>query len=136
MFSSWSRTQKSTLRRAAGGLATSRTEDLATRHCIKPASDATCLLKLTTTFLLATHLSPELKYVRYSSSAGYYQDYSPRAFQVRSGIFRDVLRGISPPGRTGSATVWRCVAPLLAQMRSGDRIEQCRLSGVTRRTFA
>src|SRR5258708_37664643 len=62
MFSLWSRTQKSTLRRAAGGLVTSRTEDLATRHCIKPASDATCLLKLTTTFLLTTHLSPELKY--------------------------------------------------------------------------
>ena len=27
-------------------------------------------------------------------TAGYYQDYSPRAFQVQSGIFRDVLRGI------------------------------------------
>ena len=31
-------------------------------------------------------------------TAGYYQDYSPRAQQVQSGIFRDVLRGISPPG--------------------------------------
>ena len=31
-------------------------------------------------------------------TAGYYQDYSPRAFQVQSGIFGDVLRGISPPG--------------------------------------
>ena len=31
-------------------------------------------------------------------TAGYYQDYSPRAFQVQSSIFRDVLRGISPPG--------------------------------------
>jgi len=31
-------------------------------------------------------------------TAGYYQDYSPQAFQVLSGIFRDVLRGISPPG--------------------------------------
>jgi CubicO group peptidase (beta-lactamase class C family) len=31
-------------------------------------------------------------------TAGYYQDYSPEAFQVQSGIFRDVLRGISPPG--------------------------------------
>jgi len=30
-------------------------------------------------------------------TAGYYQDYSPRAFQVQSGVFRDVLRGISPP---------------------------------------
>jgi CubicO group peptidase (beta-lactamase class C family) len=29
-------------------------------------------------------------------TAGYYQDYSPRAFQVQSGVFRDVLRGISP----------------------------------------
>ena len=27
-------------------------------------------------------------------TAGYYQDYSPQAFQVQSGIFRDVLRGI------------------------------------------
>ncbi len=26
-------------------------------------------------------------------TAGYYQDYSPQAFQVQSGIFRDVLRG-------------------------------------------
>jgi CubicO group peptidase (beta-lactamase class C family) len=31
-------------------------------------------------------------------TAGYYQDYSPRAFQVQSGIFRDVLRGISLRG--------------------------------------
>jgi len=31
-------------------------------------------------------------------TAGYYQDYSPRAFQVQSGVFRDVLRGIPPPG--------------------------------------
>ncbi len=31
-------------------------------------------------------------------TAGYYQDYSPRAFQVQSGVFKDVLRGISPPG--------------------------------------
>jgi CubicO group peptidase (beta-lactamase class C family) len=30
-------------------------------------------------------------------TAGYYQDYSPRAFQVQYGVFRDVLRGISPP---------------------------------------
>ncbi|MBN8940873.1 MAG: serine hydrolase [Rhizobiales bacterium] len=28
-------------------------------------------------------------------TAGYYQDYSPRAFQVQSGIFRDVLRAVS-----------------------------------------
>jgi CubicO group peptidase (beta-lactamase class C family) len=31
-------------------------------------------------------------------TAGYYQDYSPRAFQVQYGVFRDVLQGISPPG--------------------------------------
>jgi CubicO group peptidase (beta-lactamase class C family) len=31
-------------------------------------------------------------------TAGYYQDYSPQAFQVQSGVFRDALRAISPPG--------------------------------------
>ena len=31
-------------------------------------------------------------------TAGYYQDYSPRAQQVQSDIFRDVLRGVSLPG--------------------------------------
>ena len=31
-------------------------------------------------------------------TAGYYQDYSPQAFQVQYGIFRDVLRGIPPAG--------------------------------------
>ena len=31
-------------------------------------------------------------------TAGYYQDYSQRALQVQSGVLRDVLRGISPPG--------------------------------------
>src|SRR4051812_3503935 len=31
-------------------------------------------------------------------TAGYYQDYSPRAFQVQYGVFKDVLRGISPSG--------------------------------------
>ena len=31
-------------------------------------------------------------------TAGYYQDYSPKAFQAQYGVFRDVLRGISPPG--------------------------------------
>ncbi len=30
-------------------------------------------------------------------TAGYYQDYSSKAFQVQSGVFRDVLRAISPP---------------------------------------
>jgi CubicO group peptidase (beta-lactamase class C family) len=31
-------------------------------------------------------------------TAGYYQDYSPQAFQAQYGVFRDVLRGILPPG--------------------------------------
>jgi hypothetical protein len=31
-------------------------------------------------------------------TAGYYQDCSPRVFQVQYGVFRDVLREISPPG--------------------------------------
>lgn len=31
-------------------------------------------------------------------TAGYYQDYSPRAFQLQYGVFRDVLRGVSSPG--------------------------------------
>ena len=30
-------------------------------------------------------------------TAGYYQDYSPHAFQLQYGIFRDVLRAIPPP---------------------------------------
>jgi CubicO group peptidase (beta-lactamase class C family) len=30
-------------------------------------------------------------------TAGYYQDYSPRAFQLQYGIFSDVLRAIPPP---------------------------------------
>jgi hypothetical protein len=29
-------------------------------------------------------------------TAGYHQDYSPRALQVRENIFRDVLRVVSP----------------------------------------
>jgi CubicO group peptidase (beta-lactamase class C family) len=31
-------------------------------------------------------------------TAGYYQDYSPQAFQVQDNVFSDVLRGISAPG--------------------------------------
>ena len=31
-------------------------------------------------------------------TAGYYQDYSPRAFQVQYGVFKDVLCAISSPG--------------------------------------
>ncbi|MDH2381969.1 serine hydrolase [Bradyrhizobium sp. CER78] len=30
-------------------------------------------------------------------TGGYYQDYSPRAFQAQYGVFKDVLQGISPP---------------------------------------
>ena len=30
-------------------------------------------------------------------TAGFYQDYSPRAFQLQYGVFRDVLRAIPPP---------------------------------------
>ena len=40
---------------------------------------------------------PELDLV-VAVTAGYYQDYSRQAFQVQSGVFRDVLRAISPPG--------------------------------------
>jgi CubicO group peptidase (beta-lactamase class C family) len=40
---------------------------------------------------------PELDLV-VVATAGYYQDYSPQAFQVQSGMFKDVLRAISPPG--------------------------------------
>ena len=40
---------------------------------------------------------PELDLV-VAVTAGYYQDYSPQAFQMQAGIFRDVLRAISPPG--------------------------------------
>jgi CubicO group peptidase (beta-lactamase class C family) len=30
-------------------------------------------------------------------TAGYYQDYSPRAFKIQYGVFMDVLSEISPP---------------------------------------
>ena len=40
---------------------------------------------------------PELDLV-VAVTAGYYQDYSPQAFQMQAGVFRDVLRAISPPG--------------------------------------
>ena len=42
-------------------------------------------------------IAPELDLV-VVVTAGYYQDYSPQAFQVQAGVFRDVLRGISLPG--------------------------------------
>ena len=40
---------------------------------------------------------PELDLV-VAVTAGYYQDYSPQAFQVQYSVFRDVLRAVSPPG--------------------------------------
>jgi CubicO group peptidase (beta-lactamase class C family) len=40
---------------------------------------------------------PELDLVA-AVTAGYYQDYSPQAFQVQAGVFKDVLQAISPPG--------------------------------------
>ncbi len=40
---------------------------------------------------------PELDLV-VAVTAGYYQDYSRRAFQVQFGVFKDVLRAISAPG--------------------------------------
>ncbi|WP_245324553.1 serine hydrolase [Bradyrhizobium sp. AT1] len=40
---------------------------------------------------------PELDLV-VAVTAGYYQDYSPRAFQLQSGLFKDVLRAIPAAG--------------------------------------
>jgi CubicO group peptidase (beta-lactamase class C family) len=45
----------------------------------------------------AIRIVPELDLV-VVVTAGYYQDYSPQAFKLQYGVFRDVLRGISPPG--------------------------------------
>jgi len=45
----------------------------------------------------AMRIVPELDLV-VMVTAGYYQDYSPQAFEVQSGVFSDVLRAISPPG--------------------------------------
>ena len=59
MFNSWSRTQKSTPRLAAGGSPTSRTANLATRRCTKRASPATCLPKIATSSSRITHRRPE-----------------------------------------------------------------------------
>jgi CubicO group peptidase (beta-lactamase class C family) len=42
-------------------------------------------------------LVPELD-LMVAVTAGYYQDYSPQAFRLQYGIFRDVLRAIPPPG--------------------------------------
>jgi CubicO group peptidase (beta-lactamase class C family) len=43
------------------------------------------------------HIVPELDLV-VVVTAGYYQDYSPRAFALQYGVFRDVLQAVSPPG--------------------------------------
>jgi CubicO group peptidase (beta-lactamase class C family) len=40
---------------------------------------------------------PELDLV-VAVTAGYYQDYSPHAFQLQSGVFKDVLRAVPPLG--------------------------------------
>jgi hypothetical protein len=64
MFNSWSRTQKSMPRVAAGDSRTSRTANLATRRCIKPASPATSLPKIAIWSSRATRLRPELKHAR------------------------------------------------------------------------
>jgi CubicO group peptidase (beta-lactamase class C family) len=45
----------------------------------------------------AMRIVPELDLV-VMVNAGYYWDYSPRAFQVQYGVFRDVLRTVSPSG--------------------------------------
>src|SRR5271157_942923 len=57
MFSSWSRTQRSTPRRAAGGSLTLRAESRATRRCTKLASRATRLRKIATMSSPVTHLN-------------------------------------------------------------------------------
>src|SRR3984893_2369529 len=59
MFSSWSRTRKSTPPPAAGDSATSRTANLATRRCTKPATPATCPQKIATSSSPVTRLGPE-----------------------------------------------------------------------------
>jgi CubicO group peptidase (beta-lactamase class C family) len=43
------------------------------------------------------HIVPELDLV-VVVTAGYYQDYSPRAFAIQYGVFRDVLQAVSTPG--------------------------------------
>ena len=45
----------------------------------------------------AMRIVPELDLV-VMVTAGYYQDYSPQAFQAQYGVFTDVLQGIPPPG--------------------------------------
>ena len=62
MFSSWSRTQRSTRRLAAGDLPTSRMANLATRTCTKLASPVTSLPKIATTSSPVTRLCLEPKH--------------------------------------------------------------------------
>jgi CubicO group peptidase (beta-lactamase class C family) len=45
----------------------------------------------------AIRIVPELDLV-VAVTAGYYQDYSPQAFEVQAGVFGDVLRAIPRPG--------------------------------------
>jgi hypothetical protein len=59
MFNSWSRTQRSAPRRAAGGSLTPRGESRATRRCTRPASPATRLRKIATMSSPVTHLDTE-----------------------------------------------------------------------------
>src|ERR1700733_4427887 len=56
MFSSWSRTQRGTPRRAAGASLTSRTASLPARQCTKPAIPATSPPKIATLSSPITHL--------------------------------------------------------------------------------
>ena len=72
-FSLWSRTQKSTPRRAAGGSLNSiRTANLPTRRCSKPASPATSLSKLATLSSPVTHLNTENQIINMSRVRGGY----------------------------------------------------------------
>src|SRR5271163_4166090 len=59
MFSSWSRTQRSTPRPAAGDSLTLRMESRVTRRCTRPASPATRLRKIATMSSPDTHLDSE-----------------------------------------------------------------------------
>jgi hypothetical protein len=61
------KTQKSTPHPVAGDLPTSRTANLAMRHCTKSAFPATHLQKTAITFSLTTHLRPELNHDRRAS---------------------------------------------------------------------
>ena len=84
---------------ASGDSVTSRTENLATKHCIRPVSDAMCLPKLTTTFSLTTHLSPEP-----STLHDLWHGSSRHVERVQAGLVGGELRqsvGSSPVPRGG-----------------------------------